>query len=316
MTLEACDLAMGHGGTEIGREISLTLAPGGILCLLGPNGYGKTTLFRTLLGLIPTLRGRVTLRGQPLHRLDRTAIARQVAYVPQAHAPPFPHAAREIVLMGRTARLGAFAQPGAADREAALTAKRLTAVYGVPVLVERTTGRRRVCIPALAPHSVASITSEALITTQAVPPSAMPRSLTASVVIMEVMTLPPPMSTVTWLFTGPVLSSVTVPLIWLRALIFIGRPILAGTPAARAGPRIGRVRGWLSRRPVRVNAWPRGPAGADAPGPAGAWHARRPASAGGIRLPGRALSGTSRRGGVRAGSSISAAGHCPSAYRS
>ena len=43
-------------------------------------------------------------------------VARRVAYVPQSHAPPFPFEVLDIVLMGRTARLGRFSSPGAADR--------------------------------------------------------------------------------------------------------------------------------------------------------------------------------------------------------
>lgn len=49
----------------------------------------------------------------------RAGIARQVAYVPQAHAPPFPFEALEVVLVGRTARLGLFGQPGRHDRACA-----------------------------------------------------------------------------------------------------------------------------------------------------------------------------------------------------
>ncbi len=119
MRLEARDLAIGYPRHLVGRDIALTLTPGEILCLLGPNGAGKTTLFRTLLGLQPPLGGAVLIDGVPLAELPPVEIARRLAYVPQAHVTEFAFSVLDVVLMGRTARLKAFASPGAHDERIA-----------------------------------------------------------------------------------------------------------------------------------------------------------------------------------------------------
>lgn len=117
--LEARDLAIGHGRRVVLSGLNLRLAPGQVLCLLGPNGGGKTTLLRTLLGLIPPLAGGVTLDGRALQKLSRREVAQRIAYVPQAAQGGFAYPARAVVAMGRAARLGLFAAPGAADHAAA-----------------------------------------------------------------------------------------------------------------------------------------------------------------------------------------------------
>jgi len=118
MTIAARALDFGYPGHVVGRGLELSLEKGEVLCVLGPNGSGKSTLFRTLLGLLPALGGEVRLDGRPMAQMKRGEIARAVAYVPQASASYFDFSLEEMVLMGRTAHLGAFAAPGDRDRAA------------------------------------------------------------------------------------------------------------------------------------------------------------------------------------------------------
>lgn len=118
--LETRDLAVGHGKRRVGQDLGFAMARGEVLCLLGPNGSGKTTLFKTLLGLLPPLAGEVRVLGEPVAAWSRGAFARHVGYVPQAHAGIFPFTVEDVVLMGRAARIGRFAQPSSHDRALAL----------------------------------------------------------------------------------------------------------------------------------------------------------------------------------------------------
>src|SRR5262249_38620262 len=133
-TLAAHALGFGYGVTPVGRNVDLEVRAGEVLCLLGPNGSGKTTLFKTLLGLLPAQAGEVLLDGEPLARLARTEIARRIAYVPQAHTAHFPFRVLDMVVMGRTAHLGLFAAPNAADRQ---RAREALALLGIADLSER-----------------------------------------------------------------------------------------------------------------------------------------------------------------------------------
>jgi iron complex transport system ATP-binding protein len=112
-------LAFGFPGRTVGRNVGFSLAAGEVMCVLGPNGGGKTTLFRTLLGLLPKHAGSVELQGHELESLSRGRIARLAGYVPQGHAGYFAYSVLEFVLMGRTSHFSAFSVPGRGDREVA-----------------------------------------------------------------------------------------------------------------------------------------------------------------------------------------------------
>ncbi len=117
--LDVRALAFGFPGRTIGREVSFSLGAGEVMCVLGPNGGGKTTLFRTLLGLLEPHGGGIFLHEKPLKSMSRAEIARQVGYVPQGQAGTFAFRVDDFVLMGRTAHLGVFSAPGKADRAVA-----------------------------------------------------------------------------------------------------------------------------------------------------------------------------------------------------
>ena len=145
-------LAFGFPGRTVGRGVSFTLGAGEVLCVLGPNGGGKTTLFRTLLGLLPKHDGVIKLHDQQIENLSRNQIARRVGYVPQGHVGYFAFTVREFVLMGRTAHLGVFSTPGKRDRQVAdgvLEALEIAHLADKPV-TEISGGERQLALVARA----------------------------------------------------------------------------------------------------------------------------------------------------------------------
>ncbi|MEO5756944.1 MAG: ABC transporter ATP-binding protein [Mesorhizobium sp.] len=126
MILAAEKLGFAYPGRPkpIFENISLDISAGEVLCVLGPNGVGKSTLLRCLAGLSPPTAGSVVLGGQPIAALPRAAIARLLALVPQNYETVFAFSVRTVVEMGRAPHLGLFDTPG--DEVAALTLDALT----------------------------------------------------------------------------------------------------------------------------------------------------------------------------------------------
>ena len=105
------DLSAGYGGRPVLREVSFAAAAGQTVCVLGPNGGGKTTLFRALTGELAPLAGLVSLSGRP-------------AYVAQTERTrlDFPVSAFDVALMGGLAHGRWWLPPRRADRAAARAA--------------------------------------------------------------------------------------------------------------------------------------------------------------------------------------------------
>ncbi len=106
------------GGTPVPRvvdDVSLTVARGAFLGILGPNGSGKTTALKLLGGLLAAETGRVEVDGRDVGAWSRRALARRIALVPQEMHPAFDYSVLELALMGRYPHLGAFAVEGPED---------------------------------------------------------------------------------------------------------------------------------------------------------------------------------------------------------
>jgi len=117
-SLVARSVTAGYGDRVALRDADIELTGGELVAVIGPNGAGKSTLVRVLAGLLRPRSGAVTLDGVDLRALDRGRIARRIAVVPQVFDTLFPFSVREVVGLGRTARLGLLGRAGEADRVA------------------------------------------------------------------------------------------------------------------------------------------------------------------------------------------------------
>ena len=113
--LVANGVTAGYGARVALRECAFAVSAGEIVAIVGPNGAGKSTLLRVLAGLLRPRAGAVALDGLDLRSISRSALARRIAVVPQLFDTLFPFTVREVVALGRTARLGSFGRASAGD---------------------------------------------------------------------------------------------------------------------------------------------------------------------------------------------------------
>ena len=100
MSLSVENLSFAYGAVPVLRDVSFTAEGGELVSVLGPNGVGKTTLFRCILGTLTPQMGHIKMDGQDLATLPPRERARRIAYIPQIHPPTFGYTVLDTVLMG------------------------------------------------------------------------------------------------------------------------------------------------------------------------------------------------------------------------
>ena len=152
-----------HHDHPVLENISLKILPGEVVNILGPNGCGKTTLLKSILGFLPVPSGSVLIDGVDIRLLKRRELALKLAYVPQSHDGIFNYKAREVVLMGRTAHSPWHSfNPEDYDRAGEALAKVRAEHLGDRAYLELSGGERQLVLiaRALAQNSGALIMDE------------------------------------------------------------------------------------------------------------------------------------------------------------
>jgi iron complex transport system ATP-binding protein len=147
------DITFGYGSNALVLDnISFQVTPGKLCGLFGPNGCGKSTLFRCCLKFLHIQGGVITIDDTDISKISVRDLAKLVSYVPQEHKPPFSYLVKEVVLMGRTPHLGGVFGISAKEKKKAYEAMELvgiTALADVPYS-QLSVGQRQLVIIARA----------------------------------------------------------------------------------------------------------------------------------------------------------------------
>ena len=111
------------------EDISFSVEKGDVLCVLGPNGTGKTTLIKTLNKLYDINSGEIILNGKNIKKLSFRDISKSIGYIPQGHIPSFPFTVFDVVLMGRSPYIGLSSSPRLRDKKIAEDALKTLGIH-------------------------------------------------------------------------------------------------------------------------------------------------------------------------------------------
>jgi len=129
MILEIRDGAFSYGEADIFQNIHLSLNRGDFLCLLGPNGCGKTTLLKCLGSMLQLKQGSILLNGQSLESIPPKQRAADIGYVPQEEGVAFPFSVHQMVSIGRSPYFVYFSAPTENDYEIVEASLKRVGIY-------------------------------------------------------------------------------------------------------------------------------------------------------------------------------------------
>ncbi len=112
MSVEVSNLSFSYGDRLIIDKINFYVEDGQLISVLGPNGVGKSTLFRCILGLLKDYTGKIFLTGKDIKKLSTGEMAKLIAYIPQSHYPSFNYSVFDMVLMGTAVQISSLSSPG------------------------------------------------------------------------------------------------------------------------------------------------------------------------------------------------------------
>lgn len=119
-SLEVEGLAFSYGTHQVLYDVSFSAEAGDFVAVLGPNGVGKSTMFKCILGFLTHYEGTILIDGVDARSFSRKEFARHVAYIPQSSSQVFDYSVLELVLMGSATRIGFLRTPGAEEEGRAM----------------------------------------------------------------------------------------------------------------------------------------------------------------------------------------------------
>ena len=111
MSIDVEHLSFSYGSHHVLRDLSFRIPDNTLVNVLGPNGVGKSTLFRCILCLNNGWTGSIRVNGKDLRSISIRERASEVAYIPQSHSSTYAYDVLDVVLMSAGGGIGLFSTP-------------------------------------------------------------------------------------------------------------------------------------------------------------------------------------------------------------